>query len=146
MSKTTNKNTKETMDQWLAWIAGISSKCKLWFSCPSRLKIHMSATAKSVVLVFPHETLAWMIQGRLPACCSIDIPGWHSVSSITHDVIMAIASQITQFRARWEPTTSYVAHTSSVYLSLSIYMVFIRVYHEMICHYEFQIVKAHHTI
>ena len=41
------------MDQWLAWIAGISSKCKLWFSCPSRLKIHMSATAKSVVLVFP---------------------------------------------------------------------------------------------
>ena len=110
------------MDQWLAWIAGISSKCKLWFSCPSRLKIHMSATAKSVVLVFPHETLAWMIQGRLPACCSIDIPGWHSVSSITHDVIMAIASQITQFRARWEPTTSYVAHTSSVYLSLSLYI------------------------
>ena len=110
------------MDQWLAWIAGISSKCKLWFSCPSRLKIHMSATAKSVVLVFPHETLAWMIQGRLPACCSIDIPGWHSVSSITHDVIMAIASQITQFRARWKPTTSYVAHTSSVYLSLYIYI------------------------
>ena len=110
------------MDQWLAWIAGISSKCKLWFSCPSRLKIHMSATAQSVVLVFPPWDTG-LDDTRALACMLLHWYSWLTLRQQHHPWCNhGYSLQITQFRARWKPTTSYVAHTSSVYLSLSIYI------------------------